>query len=83
MRALATAKELTVMALGIVDGVIFQISRILESVFDGIEYRLAKNASNRMAKQKMKARRHLRDSKLGLYEFENGPQQRQRVRQEY
>ena len=46
------------MALGIVDGVLFQISRILESVFDGIEYRLAKNANSRMAKQRMKDKRH-------------------------
>ena len=71
------------MALGIVDGVIFQISRILESVFDGIEYRLAKNASNRMAKQKMKAKHHLCDSKLGPYEFQDGPRQPQRVGQEH
>ena len=71
------------MALGIVDGVIFQISRILESVFDGIEYWLAKNASNRTAKQKMKDKRHLRDSTLGLYEFEGEPRERQRAGQEY
>lgn len=70
------------MALGIVDGMIFQISRILESVFDGIEYRSAKNASNRKAKQEMKAKRHLRDSKLGRYPFHDGPRQRRQVGQE-
>jgi len=71
------------MALGIVEGVLFQISRILESVFDGIEYRLAKKASNRMAKQKMKAKRHLPDPTLGPYEVQDGPRQRQRVGQEH
>lgn len=45
------------MALGIIEAVVFQISRVLESVFDEIEYQAAKNASVRMAKQREKAKR--------------------------
>jgi len=45
------------MVVGIIDAVTFQISKVLESVFDEIEYRMAKNASARMAKQKRKAQR--------------------------
>jgi hypothetical protein len=51
------------MAVGIVDGVILQISRVMESLFDGIEYRKAKNASIRMEKERMKARRRLCESR--------------------
>jgi hypothetical protein len=45
------------MVVGIIDAVTFQISRVLESVFDEIEYRKAKNASARMAKQTREAQR--------------------------
>ena len=45
------------MVVGIIDAVMFQISKVLESVFDEIEYRMAKNANARMAKQKRKAQR--------------------------
>ena len=39
------------MRLRIFDGVIFEISRVLESLFDGIEYRLALRASIQKRKQ--------------------------------
>lgn len=45
------------MALGIIDAVAFRISRVLESLFDEIEYQDAKNDNVRMAKQRRKARR--------------------------
>lgn len=45
------------MVVGIIDAVMFQISRVLESVFDEVEYRMAKNARARMAKQTEKAQR--------------------------
>ena len=71
------------MALGIVDGVLFQISRILESVFDGIEYGLAKNARNRMAKQKKGPSVIGATLSSDPYKFQDGPRQRQRMGQEY
>ena len=45
------------MVVGIIEAVTFQISRVLESVFDEVEYRMAKNVSARMAKQTRKAQR--------------------------
>lgn len=64
------------MALGIVDGVTFQISRVLEWVFEVIEYRVAKHARAREARQGIRAEMHWRGSVLGLYEIRNGPPQR-------
>ena len=40
-----------IMRLRIFDGVIFEISRVLESLFDVIEYRLAMRASIQKRKQ--------------------------------
>ena len=45
------------MLVGIIDALTFGISKILETVFDEIEYRMAKNASARKAKQTRKAQR--------------------------
>jgi hypothetical protein len=45
------------MLVGIIDAVTFGISKVLESVFDEIEYRMAKNANARKAKQTRKAQR--------------------------
>ena len=64
------------MALGLVDAVAFQISRMLEAVFDEIEYRSAKHASARMAKQREKTER-ARKLPPSPYQFQNAPPQRQ------
>lgn len=40
-----------IMRLRIFDGVIFEISRVIESLFDGIEYRLALRASVKRKQQ--------------------------------
>ena len=45
------------MVVGIIDAVTFRISRVIETVFDEIEYRMANNASARMAKQTKKAQK--------------------------
>ena len=37
--------------MSVVDSVIFEISRVIEAIFDGIEYRKAKLARGRAAKQ--------------------------------
>jgi hypothetical protein len=65
------------MALGLADAVAFRISRILEAVFDEIEYRSAKHASARMAKQKEKTERRARKLRPSPYQFQNAPPQRQ------
>ena len=54
-------RVLNVMAFGIVDTMIMEISRVLESVFDFLEYRSAKKASAKMAKQKMKTQSYSPD----------------------
>ncbi len=58
------------MAPRIVDAVAYELSRVLESIFDAIEYQFAKSASARMAKQRRKARRRLPGSNLRSYEFQ-------------
>ena len=63
------------MAMGIVDAMTLEISRILESVFDGIEYRRAKNASVRVEKEKRKARRRLCESRFDAGIVQNGSTQ--------
>ena len=37
--------------MSVVDGVLLEISRVIEAIFDGIEYRKAKVARGRTAKQ--------------------------------
>jgi hypothetical protein len=44
------------MALAIFDAITIHISRILEALFDELEYRLAKRALRRAAKLKVKRR---------------------------
>jgi hypothetical protein len=43
------------MLLGILDAVTFQISKVLESLFDAIEYRLAKRAIVAATKRRSRA----------------------------
>jgi hypothetical protein len=62
------------MAVGLVDAVAFQISRILEAVFDEIEYRSAKHASARMAKQRKRTERRARKLRPRPYQFQNAQQ---------
>ena len=50
------------MTWGIVDTLVFEISKVLELVFDVIEYRSAKKASAKIAKQKMKPQSYSRSS---------------------
>jgi hypothetical protein len=50
------------MALAIFDAITIHISRVLEAVFDDLEYRLAKRALRRAAK--LKARRRSRPTVL-------------------
>ena len=47
--------------------VAFQLSKLLELVFDAIEYQEAKHAGSRMAKQKRKALRDLQHSKSATH----------------
>jgi hypothetical protein len=63
------------MEIGIVEAMTLEISRILETLFDGIEYRQAKNAAARMEKEKMKARRRSCESRFDASEFQSGSPQ--------
>jgi len=65
------------MELGLIEPGAFQISRMLEAVFDEIEYRSAKHASARMAKQREKTERRARKLCPSHYQFQNAPSQRQ------
>lgn len=67
------------MAIGIVDAMTLEISRILESLFDGIEYRQARNAAAKLEKEKMKARRRSCESRVDDGKFQNGYELTQRL----
>lgn len=45
-------EELMFMSLGILDRLTFEISKVLEAIFDGLEYRLAKRDSLKAARRK-------------------------------
>ena len=66
-----------VVLLGLVDEVAFQISKVLEAVFDEIEYRVAKHEHAKRAKQNEKAQRRALKSSRGTDQFQNAPPQRQ------
>jgi hypothetical protein len=65
------------MGLRLLDAVTFPISKMLESLFDEVEYRLAKNAAARTASQRNSNRkRYSHEATRGSYEFQDGPPER-------
>jgi len=61
-------------SLGIVDSFVFEISRLLVTVFDEIEYREAKRASLKAARKPANiAVKHSRELSPDGYEFQNEP----------
>ena len=62
------------MGLRLLDTVTFTISKMLESLFDRVEYRSAKKAAARTAKQRDSNRTtYSRKAIRGSYEFQDGP----------
>jgi hypothetical protein len=65
------------MGLRLLDALTFPISKMLESLFDKVEYQLAKNAAARTARQRNSNRKsYSREATRGSYEFQDGPPER-------
>ena len=60
-------------AMGIVDSFVFEISKLLVTVFDEIEYRSAKRASLKAARKPASVLKPLQELSPDSYEFQNEP----------
>jgi hypothetical protein len=59
--------------MGIVDSVVFEISRLLVTVFDEVEYRSAKRASLKAARKPVHVLKPSKELTPDSYEFQNEP----------
>ena len=60
-------------SLGIVDSFVFEISKLLVTVFDEIEYRSAKRASLKAARKPANSLKPSPELSSDSYEFQNEP----------
>jgi hypothetical protein len=60
-------------SLGIVDSFVFEISKLLVTVFDEIEYRSAKRASLKAARKPANTLKPSQELSPDSYEFQNEP----------
>jgi hypothetical protein len=60
-------------AMRIVDSVVFEISKLLVTVFDEVEYRSAKRASLKAARKPVHALKPSQELTPDSYEFQNEP----------